>query len=162
MKPVAGRSKRGQYRSAWLGMFAMLLIFAAPLISLALHSHVATAHSLQSGDPVQQLRSAQHYSVPHHSVQRQGSVQKNRESEVLHATSSHHALMKHASMLMDVCDYCQLFHHTPYVPTVPIDVNKLADFQRQQQYPALIVVADIQSDVSIRPPVRAPPVFSVI
>ena len=124
----------------------MLLIFVAPLISLSLYSAATTAHSLHGS----------------HAVQSSHDVQKDIATAVLHASISHHALMKHTSMLMDVCDYCQLFHHTPYVPTVPTDMNKLADVQRQQQRPALMVAADIQSDVSIRPPVRAPPIFSVI
>lgn len=130
----------------------MLLIFAAPLISLLLYSSATSAHSLQGSDPSQE----------HHYLETKSYLQKNIAIEALHPPISHHALMKHSSMLMDVCDYCQLFHHTPYAPIVSADMNKLADVQRQQQPPAPTIIADIRSDVSIRPPVRAPPVFSVI
>ncbi|HHB1425794.1 TPA: DUF2946 domain-containing protein [Serratia odorifera] len=77
---------------AWLGLFAMLMIFLAPLIS----SQLADKHHLSMTMPM-----SGHQMMPHH---------QTRQS----APMTHHDA---GDAGVDLCGYCSLFHHTPALDT---------------------------------------------
>ncbi|WP_072062013.1 DUF2946 domain-containing protein [Pectobacterium peruviense] len=108
---------------AWVGIFAILTIFIAPVISqtLALHEHglyeegtttssAATAHST--------TRATAHDTTAHGS--HSGSIAEPHHNHTAHAMPEHHAAQLHhspssPSMMMDhaACGYCVLFSYTP-------------------------------------------------
>ncbi|WP_248465755.1 DUF2946 domain-containing protein [Pectobacterium versatile] len=107
---------------AWVGIFAILTIFIAPVISqtLVLHeahaheegtsalgstTHSATAHTTSAHDTTASTRDS--ITEPHHN-------HTGHEMSGHHATQSHHSPSS-PSMMMDhaACGYCVLFSYTP-------------------------------------------------
>ncbi|MBQ4762223.1 DUF2946 domain-containing protein [Pectobacterium versatile] len=107
---------------AWVGIFAILTIFIAPVISqtLVLHgahpheegtstlgstTHSATAHTSSAHDTTASTRDS--ITEPHHN-------HTGHEMSGHHATQSHHSPSS-PSMMMDhaACGYCVLFSYTP-------------------------------------------------
>ncbi|MCH5049819.1 DUF2946 domain-containing protein [Pectobacterium aquaticum] len=107
---------------AWVGIFAILTIFIAPVISqtLVLHgahaheegtsalgstTHSTTAHTTRAHDTTASTRDS--ITEPHHN-------HTGQEMSGHHATQSHHSPSS-PSMMMDhaACGYCVLFSYTP-------------------------------------------------
>ncbi|MEQ9885500.1 DUF2946 domain-containing protein [Pectobacterium zantedeschiae] len=109
---------------AWVGIFAILTIFIAPVISqtLVLHKHglyddgtatnsVATTHSTTSSTTAHGTTAPASHSV---------TIAKPHHNSTAHAMPEHHVTQLHhspssPSMMMDhaACGYCVLFSYTP-------------------------------------------------
>ncbi|MEQ9911332.1 DUF2946 domain-containing protein [Pectobacterium polaris] len=104
---------------AWVGIFAILTIFIAPVISQTLVLHGAHAH--ENGTNTHS--SAAHTADAHDttaSTSHSGSIAEPRHNHTGHEMSGHHATQSHhspssPSMMMDhaACGYCVLFSYTP-------------------------------------------------
>ncbi|MER0061915.1 DUF2946 domain-containing protein [Pectobacterium polaris] len=104
---------------AWVGIFAILTIFIAPVISQTLVLHGAHAHENGTNPP----SSAAHTTNAHDttaSTSHSGSIAEPRHNHTGHEMSRHHATQSHhspssPSMMMDhaACGYCVLFSYTP-------------------------------------------------
>ncbi|WP_072034320.1 DUF2946 domain-containing protein [Pectobacterium fontis] len=95
---------------AWIGIFAILTIFIAPVISQTrvLHEHGATSsHTTAS-------HSTAHPSSHHSDLTEQPHHHTGHMMSGHHATQSHHSPTS-PSMMMDhaACGYCVLFSYTP-------------------------------------------------
>ncbi|MEQ9844619.1 DUF2946 domain-containing protein [Pectobacterium brasiliense] len=106
---------------AWVGIFAILTIFIAPVISqtLVLHgahahengtnAHSSTAHTADAHDHDTAASASHSGSIaePHHN-------HTGQQMSGHHATQSHHSPSS-PSMMMDhaACGYCVLFSYTP-------------------------------------------------
>ncbi|UMO86029.1 DUF2946 domain-containing protein [Pectobacterium sp. PL64] len=104
---------------AWVGIFAILTIFIAPVISqtLVLHrahahengtnTHSSTAHTADAHDPTASASHSGSIAEPHHN-------HTGHQMSGHHATQSHHSPSS-PSMMMDhaACGYCVLFSYTP-------------------------------------------------
>ncbi|MCL6351023.1 DUF2946 domain-containing protein [Pectobacterium polaris] len=104
---------------AWVGIFAILTIFIAPVISQTLVLHGAHAH--ENGTNTHS--SAAHTADAHDttaSTSHSGSIAEPHHNHTGHEMSGHHATQSHhspssPSMMMDhaACGYCVLFSYTP-------------------------------------------------
>ncbi|RUS02406.1 DUF2946 domain-containing protein [Pectobacterium polaris] len=104
---------------AWVGIFAILTIFIAPVISQTLVLHGAHAH--ENGTNTHS--SAAHTADAHDttaSTSHSGSIAEPHHNHTGHQMSGHHATQSHhspssPSMMMDhaACGYCVLFSYTP-------------------------------------------------
>ncbi|WP_174865341.1 DUF2946 domain-containing protein [Pectobacterium polaris] len=104
---------------AWVGIFAILTIFIAPVISQTLVLHGAHAH--ENGTNTH--NSAAHTADAHDttaSTSHSGSIAEPHHNHTGHEMSGHHATQSHhspssPSMMMDhaACGYCVLFSYTP-------------------------------------------------
>ncbi|MCL6323882.1 DUF2946 domain-containing protein [Pectobacterium polaris] len=104
---------------AWVGIFAILTIFIAPVISQTLVLHGAHTHENGANPP----SSAAHTADAHDttaSTSHSGSIAEPRHNHTGHEMSGHHATQSHhspssPSMMMDhaACGYCVLFSYTP-------------------------------------------------
>ncbi|MCA6940369.1 DUF2946 domain-containing protein [Pectobacterium polaris] len=104
---------------AWVGIFAILTIFIAPVISqtLVLHgahahengtnTHSSAAHTADAHDTTASTSHSGSIAEPHHN-------HTGHEMSGYHATQSHHSPSS-PSMMMDhaACGYCVLFSYTP-------------------------------------------------
>lgn len=109
---------------AWVGIFAILTIFIAPVISQTLvlngahthengtstlgsTTHSATAHTTSAYDTAASTGHSGSIAEPHHN-------HTGQEMFGHHATQSHHSPSS-PSMMMDhaACGYCVLFSYTP-------------------------------------------------
>ncbi|MCU1797313.1 DUF2946 domain-containing protein [Pectobacterium polaris] len=104
---------------AWVGIFAILTIFIAPVISqtLVLHgahahengtnTHSSAAHTADAHDTTASTSHSASIAEPHHN-------HTGHEMSGHHATQSHHSPSS-PSMMMDhaACGYCVLFSYTP-------------------------------------------------
>lgn len=102
---------------AWVGIFAILTIFIAPVISqtLVLHgahengtnTHSSTAHTADAHDTAASASHSGSIAEPHHN-------HTGHQISGYHATQSHHSPSS-PSMMMDhaACGYCVLFSYTP-------------------------------------------------
>ncbi|MDE8740734.1 DUF2946 domain-containing protein [Pectobacterium polaris] len=104
---------------AWVGIFAILTIFIAPVISQTLVLHGAHAHE----NGANTHSSAAHTTSAHDttaSTSHSGSIAEPHHNHTGHEMSGHHATQSHhspssPSMMMDhaACGYCVLFSYTP-------------------------------------------------
>ncbi|WP_174872149.1 DUF2946 domain-containing protein [Pectobacterium polaris] len=104
---------------AWVGIFAILTIFIAPVISQTLVLHGAHTHE-NGANP---HSSAAHTTSTHDtaaSASHSGSIVEPHHNHTGHQMSGHHATQSHhspssPSMMMDhaACGYCVLFSYTP-------------------------------------------------
>ncbi|QHP53914.1 DUF2946 domain-containing protein [Pectobacterium carotovorum subsp. carotovorum] len=108
---------------AWVGIFAILTIFIAPVISQTLVLHGAHAHGEGTSTP----GSTAHSSITAHTTHAHDTAASDRHSSSIaephhnhtgHEMSGHHATPSHhssPSMMMDhaACGYCVLFSYTP-------------------------------------------------
>ncbi|MFJ5452828.1 DUF2946 domain-containing protein [Pectobacterium jejuense] len=104
---------------AWVGIFAILTIFIAPVISQTLvlygahahengtHTHSSAAHTADAHDPAASASHSGSIAEPHHN-------HTGHQMSGHHATQSHHSPSS-PSMMMDhaACGYCVLFSYTP-------------------------------------------------
>ncbi|GKW14599.1 DUF2946 domain-containing protein [Pectobacterium actinidiae] len=107
---------------AWVGIFAILTIFIAPVISQTQVLHGAHAHENGTSTPDS---TTTHRSTTAHTTSAHDTAASARESiaephhnHTGHAMSGHHATQSHhssPSMMMDhaACGYCVLFSYTP-------------------------------------------------
>ncbi|RJL26413.1 DUF2946 domain-containing protein [Pectobacterium polaris] len=114
---------------AWVGIFAILTIFIAPVISQTLVLHGAHAHENGANTPSSTTHSTAAHSTAvdttsaHDttaSTSHSGSIAEPRHNHTGHEMSGHHATQSHhspssPSMMMDhaACGYCVLFSYTP-------------------------------------------------
>lgn len=109
---------------AWVGIFAILTIFIAPVISQTQVLHGAHAHEEGTSTP----GSTAHSSITAHTTRAHDTAASDRHSSSItephhnhigHEMSGHHATQSHhsssPSMMMDhaACGYCVLFSYTP-------------------------------------------------
>ncbi|MBA0187647.1 MULTISPECIES: DUF2946 domain-containing protein [Pectobacterium] len=107
---------------AWVGIFAILTIFIAPVISQTLVLHEAHAHK----DGTSTLGSTTHSATAHTTsahdttASTRDSITEPHHNHTGHEMSGHHATQSHhspssPSMMMDhaACGYCVLFSYTP-------------------------------------------------
>ncbi|GKW37892.1 MULTISPECIES: DUF2946 domain-containing protein [Pectobacterium] len=108
---------------AWVGIFAILTIFIAPVISQTLVLHGAHAHE----EGTSTSGSTAHSSITAHTADAHDTAASDRHSSSIaephhnhtgHQMSGHHATQSHhssPSMMMDhaACGYCVLFSYTP-------------------------------------------------
>ncbi|UAY93646.1 DUF2946 domain-containing protein [Pectobacterium polaris] len=104
---------------AWVGIFAILTIFIAPVISQTLvlpgahahengtNTHSSAAHTADAHDTTASTSHSASIAEPHHN-------HTGHEMSGHHATQSHHSPSS-PSMMMDhaACGYCVLFSYTP-------------------------------------------------
>ncbi|MCL6377636.1 DUF2946 domain-containing protein [Pectobacterium brasiliense] len=110
---------------AWVGIFAILTIFIAPVISQTLVLHGAHAHENGTNTHSSTVHtSATAHTADAHdttaSTSYSGSIAEPHHNHTGHQMSGHHATQSHhspssPSMMMDhaACGYCVLFSYTP-------------------------------------------------
>lgn len=110
---------------AWVGIFAILTIFIAPVISQTLVLHGAHAHENGTNTHSSTVHtSATAHTADAHdttaSTGHSGSIAEPHHNHTGHQMSGHHATQSHhspssPSMMMDhaACGYCVLFSYTP-------------------------------------------------
>ncbi|MBW5892156.1 DUF2946 domain-containing protein [Pectobacterium polaris] len=119
---------------AWVGIFAILTIFIAPVISQTLVLHGAHTHENGANPHSSTTHSSTTHSTAAHSTtvdttsahdttastSHSGSIAEPRHNHTGHEMSGHHATQSHhspssPSMMMDhaACGYCVLFSYTP-------------------------------------------------
>ncbi|MBN3082537.1 DUF2946 domain-containing protein [Pectobacterium polaris] len=109
---------------AWVGIFAILTIFIAPVISQTLvlygahaHENGTHTHSSTTYSPTAHTADAHDTAA---SASHSGSIAEPHHNHTGHQMSGHHATQSHhspssPSMMMDhaACGYCVLFSYTP-------------------------------------------------
>ncbi|MCU1791506.1 DUF2946 domain-containing protein [Pectobacterium polaris] len=114
---------------AWVGIFAILTIFIAPVISQTLVLHGAHTHENGANPPSSTTHSTAAHSTAvdttsaHDttaSTSHRASIAEPHHNHTGHEMSGHHATQSHhspssPSMMMDhaACGYCVLFSYTP-------------------------------------------------
>ncbi|MBN3133577.1 DUF2946 domain-containing protein [Pectobacterium brasiliense] len=110
---------------AWVGIFAILTIFIAPVISQTLVLHGAHAHENGTNTHSSTVHTSTiaHRADAHDttaSASHSGSIAEPHHNHTGHQISGHHATQSHhspssPSMMMDhaACGYCVLFSYTP-------------------------------------------------
>ncbi|MBN3069137.1 DUF2946 domain-containing protein [Pectobacterium brasiliense] len=110
---------------AWVGIFAILTIFIAPVISQTLVLHGAHAHEngTNTHSSTAHTSTTAHTADAHDttaSTSHSGSIAEPHHNHTGHQMSGHHAAQSHhspssPSMMMDhaACGYCVLFSYTP-------------------------------------------------
>ncbi|XYQ53076.1 DUF2946 domain-containing protein [Pectobacterium carotovorum] len=107
---------------AWVGIFAILTIFIAPVISQTLVLHGAHAHEEGTSTLGSTTHSATAHTTSAHdtTVSTRDSITEPHHNHTGHEMSGHHATQSHhspssPSMMMDhaACGYCVLFSYTP-------------------------------------------------
>ncbi|RJL53907.1 DUF2946 domain-containing protein [Pectobacterium carotovorum] len=109
---------------AWVGIFAILTIFIAPVISQTLVLHGAHAHENGTSTHSSTAYSSTAHTADAHdtaaSASHSGSIVEPPHNHTGHQMSGHHATQSHhspssPSMMMDhaACGYCVLFSYTP-------------------------------------------------
>ncbi|WP_224552318.1 DUF2946 domain-containing protein [Pectobacterium versatile] len=97
---------------AWVGIFAILTIFIAPVVS---QIRVLHEHGLND-DGTNTHSTSAHDTTAH--TNRSNNIAKPQHNHTGHTVSGHHATQSHhfsPSMMMDhaACGYCVLFAYTP-------------------------------------------------
>lgn len=126
---------------AWLGIFAILTIFIAPVVSQTL---VAGDHGANSQDTGASLNATEHHH--HHAGQHQPNPLP-RQSHGPHPVS----MMDHAA-----CGYCVLFSYTPALSAINSLAIVAANYLSDRRLPTFIsLIIPVERFASPFP--RAPP-----
>lgn len=129
---------------AWLGLFAMLMIFIAPSIS----AHLA-ANSMDNSEMAGMPMSEEH--AGHSAMMSQSLVDT--------PPTGHNMADMGSGDCFDFCGYCSLFHHSPPLVIFPSTLPAL----NIQRAPSLIPTLFHIIIPSVFPPyqTRAPPFISI-
>ncbi|MDN0086758.1 DUF2946 domain-containing protein [Yersinia nurmii] len=141
--------------SAWLGIFAILMLFIAPMVSITLAAaqNADSAARLPNIDTDDSAMSDYH-APPSRSHHASVSMEAMNHSDIMMPMSNHAPMMNHAA-----CDYCLLLIHLPLLnATDKPDIRSVTLLAAT--LPVLFVSEPIiTKDVYSELQPRAPPAF---